>query len=125
VAHFEWPDIGTSTGVKIAALDLHPMCEYITRVDGPDSRARANESEDLEIKSGCFHRQELWGAVQREVRESKLPEEAPTAYANTSASRSLAPFRSFSDTIASASVIGQGIANSGSFQTIVRSPAGA
>jgi hypothetical protein len=45
-------------------------------------------------------------------------------YANTSASLSLAPFRSFSDTIALVAAIGHLIANSGSFQTIVRSHGG-
>jgi hypothetical protein len=46
------------------------------------------------------------------------------ALGSTSASRKLAPWAFFSETTASSSRIGQGIARSGSFQRIVRSPDG-
>src|ERR1035438_10288344 len=44
------------------------------------------------------------------------------AYGNVSASRSARPRPSLSETIASSEPIGQGMARSGSFHTMVRSP---
>src|ERR1035437_1770993 len=49
---------------------------------------------------------------------------AQTAHAKTSASRSLAPLISLPDKIAFSGATGHGMARSGSFQTIVRSPTG-